>query len=99
MKHAELKARVAAAEQQLERHLHNVGAQNAELQHSVRASITPARILAAGVLTGFAIGWVRPLNGVSKTAALVQVLRAVPGWSATLEPWLALLQTLPVRRR
>lgn len=99
MKHAELKARVAAAELELARRLDNVSTQNAQLQHNVRASITPARILAGGVLTGFAIGWVRPLNGVSKTAALVHMLRAVPTWGSTLEPLLAMLQTLPVRRR
>lgn len=92
MKHAMLKARVAEAEQRLAQHLGQADLQMTRLHNDVRASITPARVLGAGMLTGFVLGWLRPGRSAVKGLELMRLLRLAPGWLAVLEPWLAALR-------
>lgn len=80
--------KVTQAEQALEAREHSVSAHWGQLKGAWREVWTPARIVVAGLLSGFAVGRVRPLAGTAGGGFLhlmTALSGLVPGGSSTQE--------------
>lgn len=70
-------AKVQQAEDALEASERQVAADWRQLQRSWRATWTAPRIVAAGLVTGFAVGLTRPLGAAGKLGGATQILNLV----------------------
>lgn len=92
MKYHALKARVAAAERRVGEHLDDAGRQIATMRTTTRESLTPTRIVVAGVLSGFLLGWLRPVKHAAALPSLIRLIAGVPPLLAAIEPLLGALR-------
>ncbi len=92
MNYRALKARVAAAERRVGEHLDDAGRQAAVMRTTTKQSLTPTRLIVAGVLSGFLIGWLRPVKHAAALPNLIRLLAGVPPLLAAIEPWLGPLR-------
>ena len=88
MKYSALKARVAAAERRVGEHLDDAGRQIGVMRTTTKQSLTPTRLVVAGLLGGFLIGLQRPVKHAAALPSLVRLLAGVPSLLAALEPLL-----------
>jgi len=84
MNYKQLQRRVQAAERQVESRSQQTGAYWAELKRNWREGWTPARIIAAGLVSGFVSGRAEPLRALSGPR-LLQMIGAVSGLFATMQ--------------
>ena len=84
MNYKQLQRRVQAAERQVESRSQQTGAYWAELKRNWREGWTPARIIAAGLVSGFVSGRAEPLRALSGPR-LLQMIGAVSGLFATIQ--------------
>lgn len=92
MKYAALKARVAAAERRVGEHLDDAGRQIGVMRTTTKQSLTPTRLVVAGLLGGFLIGLLRPVKHAAAIPSLVRLLTGVPALLAAVEPWVGILR-------
>lgn len=92
MNYRALKARVAAAERRVGEHLDEAGHQAVLMHATTRQSLTPARLVVAGLLGGFLIGVLRPVKHAAAIPSLIRMLAGVPPLLAAIEPLLNLLR-------
>lgn len=78
MSFQDLIAKVQQAERALEAHERRASADWRQLKSSWREAWTPARIVVAGVVSGFLVGRARPMRAVSGGGAL-QMVSALAG--------------------
>lgn len=75
--------KVKQAEDALEAQERRVAADFRQLKASWRAGWTPARIVIAGLVSGFAIGRVEPLRAVAKGGNIMQMITMLSGLLAS----------------
>lgn len=92
MKYRALKARVAAAERRVGEHLDDAGRQIGVMRTTAKQSLTPTRLVVAGLLGGFLIGLLRPVKHAATIPSLVRFLAGMPPLLAALEPLLGALR-------
>ena len=92
MNYRALKARVAAAERRVDAHLDDAGRQIGVMRSTTKQSLTPTRLVVAGLLGGFLIGVLRPVKHAAALPSLVRMLASVPPLLAAMEPWLGMLR-------
>lgn len=88
MKYHALRARVAAAERRVGEHLDDAGRQIGVMRTTTKQSLTPTRLVVAGLIGGFLIGVLRPVKHAAAIPSLVRLLAGVPPLLAAIEPWL-----------
>lgn len=84
MNYKQLQRRVQAAERRVESRGQQTGAYWAEFKRNWREGWTPARIIAAGLVSGFVSGRAEPLRALSGPR-LLQMIGAVSGLFATMQ--------------
>ena len=84
MNYKQLQRRVQAAERRVEGRGQQTGAYWAEFKRNWREGWTPARIIAAGLVSGFVSGRAEPLRALSGPR-LLQMIGAVSGLFATMQ--------------
>lgn len=84
MNYKQLQRRVQAAERRVESRSQQTGAHWAEFKRNWREGWTPARIIAAGLVSGFVSGRAEPLRALSGPR-LLQMIGAVSGLFATIQ--------------
>ncbi len=88
MKYRALKARVAAAERRVGAHLDDAGRQIGVMRATTKQSLTPTRLVVAGLLGGFLLGVLRPVKHAAAVPSLIRLLAGVPPLLLAIEPWL-----------
>ncbi len=84
MNYKQLQRRVQAAERRVESRGQQTSAYWAEFKRNWREGWTPARIIAAGLVSGFVSGRAEPLRALSGPR-LLQMIGAVSGLFATMQ--------------
>lgn len=89
MRFEKLIKKVAQAEDALEAHERQAGADLRQLRQTWRSAWTPGRIVMAGLGTGFAAGWAEPLHSAMRGGSVVRIVSLVSGLFASVQAQLA----------
>lgn len=75
--------KVTQAEDALEAHERRVGADLRQFKRSWKATWTPARIVIAGVVSGFLVGRAEPLRSAARGGSVVRIVSLLSGLFAS----------------
>lgn len=94
MSYRERKARVVSAERRLDQHLTDAHEHQQVIAHTLKRSVTPLRLLVAGVASGALVGWLRPLRHAGALSSLARNAAGFPTLFVALAPWLKAAQAV-----